>query len=86
MKEFSYKINGNPYKVVVNNTTDDTVELEVNGTAYTVEVEAKTSSKPAVTVKRPAAPIAAAPVVQKAAPAAPAAAGANTVQSPLPGV
>ena len=86
MNEFSYKINGNSYKVVVNNTTDNTVELDVNGTPYVVEVEGKVS-KPAAPIKRTVAPAPApAPKTAPAPAAAPVAAGANTVQSPLPGI
>lgn len=84
MKEFSYKINGNPYKVVVNNTTDNTVELDVNGTPYVVEVEGK-ASKPAAVIKRPAA--AQAPAAKSTpAPSAAPAPGKNNVPSPLPGI
>ena len=39
MKEFNYKINGAPYRVVVLNSDDSTIELEVNGIPYTVELE-----------------------------------------------
>ncbi len=38
MKEFKYKINGTPYRVVVTKSDSDSVELEVNGTPYTVEM------------------------------------------------
>ena len=41
MKEFKYKINGSPYRVVVQKTDDESVELEVNGTPYIVELEQK---------------------------------------------
>ena len=50
MKEYRYKINGNLYKVTVGDIEDNNVHVEVNGTAYTVELEKKSSPKiPAVT-------------------------------------
>ncbi len=89
MKEFKYKINGAPYRVVVKNSDNGIVELEVNGTPFVVEVEEK-SKKPLVGIKRPsreAAPAptpkgATTPLVTKPSSAK----GANAVQSPLPGV
>ncbi len=41
MKIFKYQINGSPYRVVVQNSDDESVELEVNGTPYVVELEQK---------------------------------------------
>lgn len=41
MKEFKYKINGSPYRVVVSKYDNENVELEVNGTPFTVEIEPK---------------------------------------------
>lgn len=41
MKEFNYKINGAPYRVVVTKSDSELVELEVNGTPYTVEMAPK---------------------------------------------
>ena len=88
MKEFNYKINGTPYRVVVTKSDTETVELEVNGTPFTVEMAQKTK-KTLSGVKRPstAAP---SPVPQSTTtplvtrPSAPA--GKNTIQSPLPGI
>ena len=51
MKEFKYKINGSPYRVVVNKSDNEIVELEVNGTPFTVEIEPKTK-KPKTIVQR----------------------------------
>ena len=45
MKEYRYKINGNLYKVTVGDIEDNNVHVEVNGTAYTVELEKKSSPK-----------------------------------------
>lgn len=86
MKEFNYKINGNPYKVVVHSTDDSLVELEVNGAPYTVEFEKKpeTVAKPLkrettsnASPENSPAPTAAKPSVS---------AGKNAIKSPLPGI
>ena len=87
MKEYKYKINGNPYNVVIGDIEDNIAHVEVNGTHYTVEMEKKPKAAPAPKpVVRPAAKPAAAPAA--AAPVAkPAAGGAKSgVKSPLPGV
>lgn len=87
MKEFNYKINGAPYRVVVTKSDSELVELEVNGTPYTVEMTPKVK-KPKAVVQRQSAPAGPAlqssttPLVTK--PSAPA--GKNTIQSPLPGI
>ncbi|MDP5170147.1 MAG: acetyl-CoA carboxylase biotin carboxyl carrier protein subunit [Bacteroidia bacterium] len=41
MKEFSFNINGNAYKVNILNVEDDQAEVEVNGTTYQVALEKK---------------------------------------------
>lgn len=41
MKEYKYKINGNSYKVIINNIEDNIASIEVNGTPYEVEMETK---------------------------------------------
>lgn len=80
MKEFKYTINGNKYEVAVGAVNGDTVELTVNGEAYTVELEPKPVKKERAKVVAPkAAPKAA------AAPASAPAAGGDAVKSPLPG-
>ncbi|MDY9919790.1 MULTISPECIES: biotin/lipoyl-containing protein [Proteiniphilum] len=87
MKEFNYKINGAPYRVVVTKSDTELVELEVNGTPYTVEITPK-AKKPKAVVQRHSVPPG--PVPQSSTshlvtkPAGPA--GKNTIQSPLPGV
>lgn len=89
MKEFKYKINGSPYRVVVQKSDDGTVELEVNGTPYVVELEEK-AKKPLAGIKRPSKEAAPAPTPASTStplvtkPAAPA--GRNAIQSPLPGI
>ena len=52
MKEFNYKINGTPYRVVVTKSDSDFVELEVNGTPFTVELSQK-KKKTLSGIKRP---------------------------------
>ena len=88
MKEFNYKINGAPYRVVVTKSDSELVELEVNGTPYTVELAHK-SKKPKAVVQRqptsaagPTPQSTSTPLVTKPAGST----GKNTIQSPLPGV
>ncbi|HOV70705.1 MAG TPA: biotin/lipoyl-binding protein [Dysgonamonadaceae bacterium] len=89
MKEFNYKINGAPYRVVVLNSDDSTIELEVNGIPYTVELEQKTK-KPLGGVRRPSREAAPAPTPKSATtplvtkPAT--SPGKTVIQSPLPGI
>ena len=79
MKEYKYKINGNPYNVVIGDIEDNIAHVEVNGTHYTVEMEKKPKQAVAVARPRPAAPTAS---VSKPKPAA----SKGGVKSPLPGV
>lgn len=87
MKEFKYKINGNSYTVTVTNVEDNTIEMEVNGTPCTVEMEGK-SQKQTKSVKRPMAPaptptsIASTPVARPAATSG----TKSSIKSPLPGI
>ncbi|NOX19022.1 MAG: biotin/lipoyl-binding protein [Chlorobi bacterium] len=48
MKNFKFKIRGNTYEVNVHNFEDETIDVEVNGTLYKVDVEReiKTSKTP----------------------------------------
>lgn len=85
MKEYKYKINGNPYKVAVGDLEDNVVTVEVNGVPYKVELE-KAPAVKVVTAPRPSA----APRTESGAkviskPTAAAAGGAG-VKAPLPGV
>ena len=83
MKEYRYKINGNLYKVNVGDIVENHVQVEVNGTAYTVEMEKHVSPKIKPVIRTaattPAAPPPAVtrPVVQQ---------GKSGIKSPLPGV
>jgi len=84
MKAYRYKINGTQYRVDVLNEEDNIVELEVNGTPYTVEIERK-PKKESVKVARPAsAPVTpeGTPVVSPKKTVGP----GGAVKSPLPGV
>jgi biotin carboxyl carrier protein len=86
MKSYKMKINGHDYEVTVKDMNGTKVDVEVNGTAYTVELPEAERPK-AAPVKRPApvaAPVAAAPAA--AASPRPAAGAAGAVRSPLPGV
>jgi biotin carboxyl carrier protein len=90
MKNYKFTINGNKYSVEVGDIENNAVNVEVNGTPYTVELETEVKApvkvKPVVMVNagtQKSAP-AAAPANVKSAPAAATAAGA-TLKSPLPG-
>ena len=91
MKNYKFKINGNPYSVEVGDVENNAVAVEVNGTKYNVELDMEIKQpvkiKPVVKVNantnKQAAPAAATASV-KNAPAAATASGA-TLKSPLPG-
>ena len=87
MKEYTLKINGNDYNVVINDVQESVASVEVNGSNYKVEFEKPIVKPTAIKVVKTAT---AAPAVSAAAPqpsAAPApTAGGTTVSSPLPGV
>ncbi|MDO4190878.1 MAG: biotin/lipoyl-containing protein [Bacteroidales bacterium] len=78
MKKFNFSINGHRYEVAVEEQDNNMVDVQVNGTLYTVEVDrdATTVSTPIVKAPKAAAPVAAAPV---------ATGKSVTVKSPLPG-
>ena len=83
MTESKYTINGNEYKVTIGEIEGNIANVEVNGTAYKVEMPEKVEAPKPVArpVARPAAP-AAAPAARPAA----ASSGKSAVKSPLPGV
>ena len=56
MKEFKYNIQGFQYKVEIINEQKNLIELEVNGTPYTVQIERPEKSK-LITTKPAAAPV-----------------------------
>ena len=81
MKEYKYKINGKDYKVVINDVEENIANIEVNGTAYKVEMEAQ----PKVEAPKPVAKPVEAPKKEAAAPKA-TSAKKDGIKSPLPGV
>lgn len=90
MKEYKIKINGNDYAVSVKNIEDNQAEVEVNGTAYQVEVEGM-KQKP-VTKTPKIVPASTAPVGSTAkvsgstsSPSATAVVTGGGIKSPLPG-
>ena len=87
MKEYKYKINGEEYKVTINEVNETTAQVEVNGVEYNVEWEKPEAPKPVVVAKpvAPAAKPATAPTATPA-PAAANAAGGYAIKTPLPGV
>ncbi|BDD09167.1 acetyl-CoA carboxylase biotin carboxyl carrier protein subunit [Fulvitalea axinellae] len=61
MKQYKFKVNGNKYTVDILNAEDNIIDLEVNGTAYQVELEkeVKASKTPKIVrspIKKPVAP------------------------------
>ena len=94
MKEYKFKINGNPYNVTVNSVEGNIADVTVNGASYKVEMEnAPVASQPSAPAA-PVAPVQIAAAQQNApaqagpaTPAAPKATGSGkTVTAPLPGV
>ena len=83
MKEYRYKINGNLYKVTVGDIEDNNVHVEVNGTAYTVELEKKSSPK----IKPVIRTASTSPATPPSAVTRPTLASSKSgLKSPLPGV
>ncbi|MDE7381293.1 MAG: biotin/lipoyl-binding protein [Muribaculaceae bacterium] len=85
-KEYKYKINGIKFNVTVGEVVDNTVNVEVNGTPYKVELDKAPSQKVSISAPKPAA---AAPrtesgekVISRPAPVS---GSASAVKSPLPG-
>lgn len=87
MKNFKFKINGNPYEVVINNIEDNVADIEVNGTSYQIEVDkaiqttktpklVRSTSVPS-TDQHPAAARTSSPDAPK---------GGGNIKAPLPGV
>lgn len=80
MKSFKYTINGNVYRVIVNDVKESFAEVEVNGTSYKVELDKPEKKPVVVNPTRPAV----APVKPIAGPVA-VATGPKALKSPLPG-
>lgn len=86
MKQYKYKINGSLYNVVVNNTTDEIAEVEVNGTPYTVEIGKKSKKQVTTPFKKAAQSGVAQPQVTTPVSKQPVNTSASTLKSPLPGI
>lgn len=87
MRKFKFKINGHDYEVNINNVDDNLVELEVNGSPYTVEVDQslETSKTPKLVRSVSVPSTDAHPSVAKtSSPQGPK--GVGNIKSPLPGV
>lgn len=86
MKDYSLKINGHQYDVTINDVTDESASVVVNGTSYDVEILGAKTAAPKVQISAPK-PAAAAPApAASAAPRAAAVGGSGyKVTSPLPG-
>lgn len=86
MKKYKFSINGNKYDAEILNIEDNIAEIEINGTAYKVELEKeiKSSKTPKLVRQRAVPSTDAHPSVAKtASPATPK--GGGTIKSPLPG-
>ncbi|WP_159022548.1 biotin/lipoyl-containing protein [Formosa sp. L2A11] len=83
MKNFTFNINENSYSVRVVSQEDSTINLEVNGTAYSVKMkEALKTIKTPTLVRKPASPVVEPLKVNSAN------SGSGSVQivAPIPGV
>jgi biotin carboxyl carrier protein len=78
MKEYSYKINGQPYKVNIQQIDDTNASVEVNGEVFQVELE-KPVKAAAQTIVRPV-------ISASKASHAHSSDLAGAIKSPLPGV
>jgi glutaconyl-CoA/methylmalonyl-CoA decarboxylase subunit gamma len=86
MKKFKFTINGNVYEVDIKNVDENIAELEVNGVAYTVEVDkALQSTKTPKLVRSASVPSTDShpSTVKTSNPIAPK--GSGHIKSPLPG-
>lgn len=82
MKDFKFRINGNEYKVEIQEIIENIAHIEVNGAKYQVELEKKIET-PKVVARKPIQKVAAQePVANTSKPA-----GGQTksIKSPLPG-
>jgi biotin carboxyl carrier protein len=78
MKQFKFNIRGNQYNVHIKNVVGNDIELEVNGTPYSVNLEGETkaSKTPTLVRSKLANPIASKPMT---------AGSLKQVKAPLPG-
>jgi biotin carboxyl carrier protein len=80
MKKYKFNINGAEYAVEINNVEDRTIELDVNGTPYTVQLDKEVKQTKTPTLLRSVA----IPTTDQGA-AVKVAAKTGTIKSPLPG-
>ena len=85
MKQYKYKINGNPYTVAVNNINEEVAEVEVNGVPYTIQKEPKTK-KLTSAFKKPAQGGKPQPEVKTPVAKQSSNTGSSALKSPLPGI
>jgi len=77
MKKFKFKINGNEYKVAVDEVEQNVAEVIINGSTYTIEIE-KLEKPAAAPARKPAGKVS--PISTPAKVVA-----ASAIKSPLPG-
>jgi len=82
MKNFTFKINENNYSVKIVSQENNTIDLEVNGTSYSVKMkeEIKTSKTPTL-VRKPSKSAPVEPVKVN-----PSSSGKAKITAPIPGV
>ncbi|BDD05153.1 biotin/lipoyl-containing protein [Aureibacter tunicatorum] len=78
MKQYKFKINGNKYAVDIHSAEGNMIELEVNGTAYTVEMEKELSASKTPKIVR-------SPIKKAEVPATGPSNKVKKVTAPLPG-
>jgi len=83
MKKFKFKISGNAYDVEIQNMEDNTIQMEVNGTQYSVEIvrEIKASKTPVLVRTSVPQPTRSESKIKKNI-----STSATPVKSPLPGI
>lgn len=83
MKNFTFRINHNNYAVRIVSQENNTIDLEVNGTSYSVKMKEEIATRKTPTlVRRPSKAASVEPV--KVNPAS--ASGKSKVSAPIPGV
>jgi biotin carboxyl carrier protein len=80
MKKYKFTINGADYSVEINNVEDRAIELDVNGTPYTVQIDKEVKQTKTPTLLRSVA----VPTTDQGA-AVKVAAKTGMIKSPLPG-
>ena len=80
MKKYNFTINGNKYAVEIGNVEEQTIQLEVNGTPYTVVVDKEIKQQKTPKLVRSVA----VPSTDQAA-AVKSTSKTGTIKSPLPG-